>query len=54
MGSIDLNGYSKSVKKEIIAIHDHYLENRDKLKVFDTIKKRKVNIFYYLFLLIKS
>jgi hypothetical protein len=51
---MDLDGCSKSVKKEIVAIHDQYLDNKDRSREFRIRKKRKVNIIQHLFSLIKS
>ncbi len=49
---MDLEGCNQSVKKEIVAIHDQYLETKDRTREL-RLQKKKVNIIRHLFLLAK-
>lgn len=50
--NMDSGCYNQSVKKEIIAIHDQYLETGDRTREL-RLQKKKVNIIRHLFLLAK-
>jgi hypothetical protein len=49
---MNLDGCSESVKKEIIAMHDQYLENGDRVKEL-RLEKKKSYIMRYLFFKLK-
>ena len=51
---MNLDGCPKSIRKEIVAMHDKYLETKDGSRELRVRKKKKVNIIHYLFSLIKS